>query len=85
MAGDVLDHLFKHGWIDLVQPFLNVRDPKVAFRQDGETTHAVRGVSFDVKEGETVALVGAIWSVTALSSRCSAIVRRCPGHCIQRS
>ena len=37
---------------------LKVRDLNVRFRQDGAVTHAVKGVSFDVAEGETVALVG---------------------------
>ncbi len=37
---------------------LDVRDLNVSFRQDGDTTHAVRGVSFQVHKGETVAIVG---------------------------
>ncbi len=50
---------------------LDVRDLRVSFRQDGKTTPAVKGVSFSVQCGETVALVGESGSgksVTALST-----------------
>ena len=50
---------------------LDVRDLTVSFRQDGKTTQAVKGVSFALDRGETVALVGESGSgksVTALST-----------------
>ena len=49
---------------------LDVRDLNVVYETDLETVHAVNGISFTMKEGETLGLVGetgAGKSTTALS------------------
>jgi len=52
------------------EPILSIDNLHVEFRQGGNVTHAVRGISFDINDKETVALVGESGSgksVTALS------------------
>ena len=54
-----------------MSPVLDVKDLNVSFRQDGKLTAAVKGVSFSLNRGETVALVGESGSgksVSALST-----------------
>ncbi|WP_347266391.1 ABC transporter ATP-binding protein [Paracoccus sp. (in: a-proteobacteria)] len=54
-----------------MNPVLHIEDLQVSFRQDGRRVAAVKGVSFSISKGETVALVGESGSgksVTALST-----------------
>ncbi|MEM6507298.1 MAG: ABC transporter ATP-binding protein [Planctomycetota bacterium] len=53
---------------DTVDNILSVRDLEVAFHTLDGTTHAVRGNSFDVPRGQTVALVGESGSGKSVTS-----------------
>ncbi|MDB6178840.1 ABC transporter ATP-binding protein [Paracoccus sp. Z330] len=60
-----------HGDSQHANTVLDVRDLTIGFRQEGQIIPAVKGVSFRIGRGETVALVGESGSgksVTALSS-----------------
>lgn len=58
-AENVLDVRLRHARaVSEAENILDVRDLNVAFRTAAGTVHAVRDVSFSVRRGETLALVG---------------------------
>ncbi|MGB7433070.1 MAG: ATP-binding cassette domain-containing protein, partial [Ahrensia sp.] len=52
----------------MMKPLLSVRDLSVAFTQGGNTTLAVKRISFEINHGETVALVGESGSGKSVSA-----------------
>jgi microcin C transport system ATP-binding protein len=60
----------------MTEPLLSVRNLSVAFHQDGRTTTAVDGISFDIAEGEVLALVGESGSGKSVSA--SSILKLLP-------
>ena len=55
----------------MIKPLLDVRDLKISFRSEGRLVPAVKGVTFQIHRGETLAIVGESGSgksVTALST-----------------
>ena len=57
-------------------PLVDIHDLKVSFSQYGGEVHAVRGVSFVVKEGESLGIVGESGSGKSVS--CMALLRLLP-------
>ena len=63
--------------------FLSVRDLVVEYRSEGQTVHAVNGVSFDLEKGKTIGLVGETGA--GKTSIAKALLRILPDHSTQRA
>lgn len=62
--------------------FLSVRDLVVEYQSEGETVHAVNGVSFDLERGKTIGLVGETGA--GKTSIAKALLRILPDHSTKR-
>ncbi len=65
------------------EAFVHIRDLRVEFRRDGQTVNAVNGVSFDVRKGEVMALIGESGSGKSVTLR--ALMRLHPPQSSQLS
>lgn len=67
------------------EPILSVRDLQTVFRTDRETIYAVDGITFDVREGETVGIVGESGSGKSVTARSIMGLIESPGEVLEGS
>jgi len=67
------------------EPILSVENLRTVFYTDRETIHAVDGISFDVKRGETVGIVGESGSGKSVTARSIMGLIDAPGKILEKS